>query len=144
MKIKSSNGSTRKATGTYWYDRFQYIPFWKLTQWGFVGFTNLAKGWWSHGPIHLGSDEWRNPSIVIVLPVLGMFVFFYGKDFKRDTWFLSGSVGTVAHYMSPDYRYEAHVPYHGDVEKLEDEKPLLTHNEIRIKASSIEKLDYYE
>lgn len=105
----------------------QYYPFWKVTDWGF--------GFW---PVNKGSDEWGNKSLYFILPLLGSLVIFYGKNFERNKWFLCGAAGCIAHYISPDYNYQASVHFNGDFDSLFDRKPLLTPDEIRVRSHHVE------
>lgn len=85
-------------------ERFQYTPPWKLSSWGLPlkssGFDRLKL-------VGRGGDEWGNPSVYIIIPLVGMFVFFYGRDFDRSTWFRVGFADRKVHYISPDYTQEA-------------------------------------
>lgn len=123
----SNRGYDPQAPDARWRDRFQYHPPWKATHWGF-GFR----------PVNRGGDEWGNPSLYFILPLLGTLVIFYGKNFERYKWFLSGAHGRVAHYISPDYKLEAWVHFNGDFDALFDEQPLLTDVEINVKSHYIE------
>lgn len=48
--------------------RFQFNPFWNLTQWGFLKEYLLR--------INMGCDEWHNESRFIIIPLVGEFVLF--------------------------------------------------------------------
>lgn len=50
--------------------RFSYTPPWQVTRWGFVSPFKIQKG----------CDEWHNPSYFVVIPLLGVFVWFPTLD----------------------------------------------------------------
>jgi hypothetical protein len=51
--------------------RWQYHPPWTVTQ-----------SW--RPRLERGSDEYDNPSFIIIGPLLGMVVFFYGRTIDRS------------------------------------------------------------
>lgn len=129
-------------------ERLQLAPAWKVSDWGLSFWPvhhlfNFAKNF-KWGPLKLaykGSDEWGNPSIAIIIPLVGQLVYFYGKNLDRNSWFLSGSNGRIAHYVSPDYKFEANINYNGNFDLLFDTEPTLTYEEIRTRAIYIERLE---
>lgn len=76
--------------------RFQYWWPWNVSRW-----------WWFY--IDHGCDEWGHSSIMIGIPFLGMFVFFYGR-MDRSTWYLLGHSKDMGSFFSPDGDRVAHVP----------------------------------
>lgn len=124
-------------------ERFQFTPFWKLTMLGFCGWYNWLKGWRYYGPVGLGCDEWRNPSFYVDIPFVGELVVFYGRDFDRSKWWTSGSVNRVVCYHSPDGEWEAFIPGL-DLEDIDHSGEwTLTYDEIRVRASSVERVNDY-
>lgn len=139
--------------------RLRFIPFWELTYWGFVGITNLFTGHWRYGPISRNEDEFGNPCITLIVPLVGSLSFFYGRTVDRSRWFYMGQISpTIAMYVSPDYRWEAHLPVPDSVARyyraLDDGLPnravaglfhaaawRLSDEEVRVRATLIEQLD---
>jgi len=129
-------------------DRLQLAPAWKISDWGLSFWPihylfNLFREY-KFGPLPLvykGSDEWSNLSIAIIIPLIGRIVYFYEKNINCNTWFLSSSSGRIAHYISPDYKHEAHIEYDGDFDSLLAIEPILTNEQIRIRSHYIERLE---
>jgi len=146
MKFKNGYRHKREGTTSRFRDRVMLAPFWKVSDWGlsfwpFHHVTNfLFEG--SLGPLSLvgkGGDEWENPSFYIIIPLVGEIVFFYGKNFDRSTWWLSGRVNNTLYYISPDGLYEASIDF--DRDNWEEEKSTLTHGEIAARAKLIEFIE---
>lgn len=60
--------------------RFQFIPFWRLTYWGFTPITNHLchdTGWDFYGK---SADEFHNPTTYSVVPLVGMFTVFHDTN----------------------------------------------------------------
>lgn len=102
--------------------RFQYHPPWAIADfgcsfWPLHRLFNLFRDRPS-GPLPLafrGGDEWGNRSVALVVPLVGMVVWFTGSNawggrFRRDGWFHSGYVDGQSHWVSPDYQFEAWLP----------------------------------
>ena len=49
-------------------ERFQYHPPWWVTRWG-----------WRWPLWYRGTDEFHNPSITLIVPMVGLFVVFPGR-----------------------------------------------------------------
>lgn len=90
-------------------ERFEVIPFWKLTYWGLYPFYNFKLGFgfnmWDRG-----GDEWGNKSLCLVIPFVAQFVYFQRKGFDRSGWWFSGSRNEQLMYYSPDGKWSAEIP----------------------------------
>lgn len=80
-------------------ERLQFIPFWKLTRWGFMLGTMFGR------PLRLnhGCDEYHNTSRWIIVPGIGEFVYFHKDGFQRTEEHLHGRgpEGTYG-YIDPE------------------------------------------
>ena len=110
-------------------ERFIILPFWKVTRWGFLK------------PFGFGGDEWGNPSVYIIIPLVGMVVFFYSVHMDRESWFKIGSNGESILYMSPDYEREASFHFHANLD-FDDYPDNLTDKYVRTYADIVGT--YYE
>lgn len=61
------------------FQRFMYWKPWEVTE------------PWKLG-VQLGCDEFHNSSIMLQLPFLGCFIFFYNRRFQQETEHLHGMV----------------------------------------------------
>lgn len=57
--------------GSFYGRRWQYHAPWALTE------------WWKPS-VFRGTDEYWNPSVMVILPPLGGVVFFYGRNLSRE------------------------------------------------------------
>lgn len=60
--------------------RFQFVPFWRLTYWGFTPITNHlfhGVGWNFYGK---SCDEFHNATTYLIVPLLGMLTVFHGDN----------------------------------------------------------------
>lgn len=60
-----------RTRGSFYGRRWQYHAPWGLTQ------------WWLPRAFR-GSDEYDNPSVMVIVPLLGGVVFFYGRTLERE------------------------------------------------------------
>lgn len=63
------------SQGDYLPSRWQFTPFWKLTNWGFLFRRAMTPALWPGR----GCDEWHNRPRYFILPLVGMVVR-WGRD----------------------------------------------------------------
>lgn len=80
---------------------FQFIPFWKITDWG----CHLS---FMFGPIlwpNKGCDEHHNKSRSVLIPLVGEFIFFklkYDRSELEHVYGYNGSTKEISGAIVPD------------------------------------------